>query len=64
VYLDSMDDLLSHASRVVVDASGKGGAGVVPYLPLGDVPMHRPADAAPPSPPPPPPPVPQLGAKR
>jgi hypothetical protein len=63
VYLDSMDDLLSHASRVVVDASGKGGAGVVPYLPPGDLPMHRPADAAPPSPPPLPP-LPQLGAKR
>ena len=48
---------------VGVDASGKGGAGVVPYLPPGDLPMHRPADAAPPSPPPLPP-LPQLGAKR
>jgi membrane protease subunit HflK len=42
-----MDQVLRRASRVVVDASGKGVASVVPYLPLGDQTWHNPADAAP-----------------
>jgi len=46
LYLDSMDDLLHRASRVVVDASGKGVSGIIPYLPLGDVPARPPPDAA------------------
>jgi membrane protease subunit HflK len=46
VYLDSMDELLRHASRVVIDASGKGLAGIVPYMPLGEPPSHRPLDPA------------------
>ena len=44
LYLDSMDQVLRRASRVVVDASGKGVSSVVPYLPLGG---HNPAEAAP-----------------
>jgi membrane protease subunit HflK len=59
MYMDSMDDLLSRASRVVVDASGKGGTGVVPYLPLGDLPLRRPTEPVPP-----PAPTAQPGAKR
>lgn len=47
MYLDSMDDLLRRASRVVVDASGKGMANVVPYMPLGEVAAHKPTDAPP-----------------
>jgi membrane protease subunit HflK len=34
LYLDSMDQLLKKSSKVIVDSSGKGMAGVVPYLPL------------------------------
>jgi membrane protease subunit HflK len=51
VYLDSMDELLRRASRVVIDASGKGVASVVPYMPLGEPPAQHPAAAASPSPP-------------
>ena len=47
VYLDSMDELLRRASRVVVDASGKGVSGVVPYMPLGEPPPLRPQPARP-----------------
>ena len=47
LYLDSMDQVLRRASRVVVDASGKGVSSVVPYLPLGDQTWHNPAEAAP-----------------
>lgn len=36
LYLDSMDDLLRHASRVVIDATGKNVGPVLPYLPLGE----------------------------
>ncbi len=63
VYLDSMDDLLRHASRVVIDGSGKGLAGIVPYMPIAETPQRRPAEmnrynTAPNfSPPPPPPPT-------
>jgi len=44
-YLDSMDDLLRRASRVVVDASGKDMTGVVPYMPLGEPPARHTAEA-------------------
>lgn len=47
LYLDSMDQVLRRASRVVVDASGKGVSSVVPYLPLGDQTWRNPAEAAP-----------------
>ena len=42
VYLDSMDEVLRHAGRVIVDTSGKGVGSVVPYLPLGEVVPHPP----------------------
>jgi membrane protease subunit HflK len=45
MYLDSMDELLRHASRVVIDASGKGLSGIVPYMPLGEPPPSRAAGA-------------------
>ncbi len=34
LYLDSVDEVLKKASKVVVDTSGKGVSGVVPYLPV------------------------------
>jgi membrane protease subunit HflK len=49
LYLDSMDQVMRHASRVIIDASGKSVSGLVPYLPLGEPPPRNPADVAPPS---------------
>jgi len=34
MYLDSMDQLLKKSGKVIIDSSGKGLSGVVPYLPL------------------------------
>ena len=34
LYLDSVDELLKKASKVVVDTSGKGVSSVVPYMPV------------------------------
>lgn len=34
LYLESMDEVLKKATRVIVDSSGKGVSGVVPYMPL------------------------------
>ena len=34
LYMESMDEVLKKASKVIIDTSGKGMAGVVPYLPL------------------------------
>jgi membrane protease subunit HflK len=61
VYLDSMDEVLRRASRVVIDASGKGVSGLVPYLPLGEPPTRRPVEAT--SPPPPPQSVPSAAPR-
>ena len=34
MYLDSMDQLLKKSGKVIIDSSGKGLSGVVPYMPL------------------------------
>lgn len=36
LYLDSVDEMLRKASRVIVDGSGKGVGSIVPYLPLDE----------------------------
>jgi len=36
LYLESMDQVLKKASKVIIDSSGKGMSGVVPYMPLPD----------------------------
>jgi membrane protease subunit HflK len=36
LYLESMDELLKKSTKVIVDTSGKGVAGVVPYMPLSE----------------------------
>ncbi len=36
LYLESMDEVLKKASKVIIDSSGKGVSGVVPYMPLPD----------------------------
>ena len=44
MYLESLDELLKKSTRVIVDSSGKGVSGVVPYLPLSEL---RPQASAP-----------------
>ena len=51
IYIDTMQGILAGVNKVIVD--NKGGAGVVPYLPL---PQLQRAVPAPPAPPPAPPP--------
>jgi membrane protease subunit HflK len=36
LYLESMDEVLKKAAKVIIDSSGKGVSGVVPYLPLSE----------------------------
>ncbi len=45
MYMDSMDQLLKKSGKVIIDSSGKGMAGVVPYLPLSET-RDRSAPAA------------------
>jgi membrane protease subunit HflK len=64
LYIETMQDILSHTPSVIVDDKLSG---VVPYLPLGDsgrAPSSVPPPLAPPpaAPPPPPPPPPATGA--
>jgi membrane protease subunit HflK len=36
LYLESVDEVLKKATKVIIDTSGKGVTGIVPYLPLAD----------------------------
>ena len=36
MYMDSMDQLLKKSGKVIIDSSGKGLSGVVPYMPLSE----------------------------
>jgi modulator of FtsH protease HflK len=45
LYLDSVDEVLKKASKVVVDTSGKGMSSVVPYMPMTE--FKPPAPVAP-----------------
>ena len=36
LYLESMDEVLKKATKVIIDSSGKGVSGVVPYMPLSE----------------------------
>jgi membrane protease subunit HflK len=36
LYLESVDEMLSKATKVIIDTSGKGVNGVVPYMPLSE----------------------------
>jgi modulator of FtsH protease HflK len=48
LYLDSVDEVLKKASKVIVDTSGKGVSSVMPYLPVTEF-----KPTPPPNPPPP-----------
>ncbi|SPE24216.1 putative transmembrane protein HflK [Burkholderiales bacterium] len=45
MYLDSMDQLLKKSGKVIIDSSGKGVAGVVPYMPVSETRDKSPAPA-------------------
>jgi len=36
LYMESTDEVLKRASKVIIDTSGKGVSGVVPYMPLSE----------------------------
>jgi membrane protease subunit HflK len=36
MYMDSMDQLLKKSGKVIIDSSGKGLSGIVPYMPLAE----------------------------
>jgi modulator of FtsH protease HflK len=36
LYLESMDEVLKKSSKVIIDSSGKGMSGVVPYMALSE----------------------------
>jgi membrane protease subunit HflK len=36
LYMESVDEMLKKATKVIIDTSGKGVSGVVPYMPLVD----------------------------
>lgn len=46
LYLESMDEVLKKASKVVIDSSGKGMSGVVPYMALSEKEKNPPKDNA------------------
>jgi membrane protease subunit HflK len=49
LYLDSVDEVLKKASKVIVDTSGKGASSVIPYMPVSEfkAPPVLPTSAAP-----------------
>ena len=46
MYLDSVDEVLRHSTKVIIDTSGKGVNGVVPYLPMTEQDKAMKKDAA------------------
>jgi modulator of FtsH protease HflK len=50
LYLETMEDILKNASKVIIDKSAMGQSGVVPYLPLPSLSGATPSAAAAPAP--------------
>jgi membrane protease subunit HflK len=46
LYLESVDEMLKKATKVILDTSGKGMSGVVPYMPLAEKDRPAPKEAA------------------
>lgn len=40
LYMESTDEVLKKASKVIIDTSGKGVSGVVPYMPISEKDKH------------------------
>ena len=36
IYLETLERVFGSTDKIILDAGGAGGGGVVPYLPLGD----------------------------
>jgi len=45
LYLETMERLFSGTDKVILDSSGQGGSGVIPYLPLPELRSRPPAQA-------------------
>jgi membrane protease subunit HflK len=43
LYLETMERVLGGTDKIILDSSGSGGSGVVPYLPLNE--LSRPPQA-------------------
>ena len=50
LYMESVDEVLKKAAKVILDTSGKGVSSVVPYMPVSE---FRPRTYTPPQPAPP-----------
>jgi len=37
LYIETMEEVLKNATKIIIDPSGKGGQSVVPYLPLPEI---------------------------
>ena len=37
IYLETLEEVLRNASKVIIDKDASGGQGVVPYLPLNEL---------------------------
>jgi membrane protease subunit HflK len=48
IYLETMEKVFARTNKIILDANGTGGSGVVPYLPLTE-PAQRPASPAAPT---------------
>jgi membrane protease subunit HflK len=46
MYLETMERVLGGTDKTIIDTDGRSGTGVVPYLPLGELPRLRPAPGA------------------
>src|SRR5271157_2989821 len=64
LYLDSVDEVLKKASKVIVDTSGKGVSSVMPYLPVTEFKPPTASPAPPPAAPATPQPAPAQGAPK
>jgi membrane protease subunit HflK len=43
MYLETMERVLGGTDKTIIDTGPAAGPGVVPYLPLGNLPQERPA---------------------
>jgi modulator of FtsH protease HflK len=43
MYLETMEQVLGATDKTIIDTGAQGGSGVVPVLPLGNLPQQRPA---------------------
>lgn len=70
LYIETMEEILKSANKIIIDKAGESGSGIMPYLPLPSLPGFRPPAASTPphTPPstgsPPQPPQPPAGRRQ